>query len=307
MLLGAARQHVQSGGMGSRPIVAHLIVGRRREPYLPAVLESIGDVCSLAVINDNSGLIPGPNDDFLQASRLGARRRMLLVRTTFDGFGAARNACIDATPQTHRGGWVLFVDADEVHGDELAVMARALPSIAVDVDAVDGYSRHFVGSFGWWRSIERRMCFFRDRADRRWSGVVHERLEPMGKRVVLPYVWAHYGHVVTPQMEWAKSRLYSSLGQPGFAPTDEQLRDVTAHQAWKDLRADAMPFRGAHPPAAAGVIAALSREWATTFHDVDALFARATPAEHLRRTVRSANFARVLAMRRLALMFGHGA
>ena len=307
MLLGAARQRVQFGGMGSRPIVAHLIVGRRSEPYLPAVLESIGDVCSLAVINDNSGLIPGPNDDFLQASRLSAQGRTLVVRTAFDGFGAARNACIDATPHALRDGWVLFVDADEVHGDELAVMARALPSIASDVDAVDGYSRHFVGSFGWWRSLERRMCFFRDRADRRWSGVVHERLAPMGKRVVFPFVWAHYGHVVTPRMEWEKSRLYSSLGQPGFAPTDEQLSRVTAAEAWEDLRADAMRYHGGHPPAAAGVIAALSRDWAATFKEVDALFARCTPLGRVRREVRRANYARVLAMRRIAGLLGYSA
>jgi glycosyl transferase family 2 len=270
-------------------IVAHLIIGRRREPYLPAVLESIADACAIAVVDDNGGSIPGPNDDFLQSSTLGRSGRLVVVRTPFRGFAAARNACIDATPADLREAWTLFVDADEVHGDELAP----------DIDAVDGYSRHFVGSFSWWTSVERRLCFFRGRADRRWTGRVHERLEPLGKRVVLPFVWAHYGHVVTPRMEWEKSRLYSSLGQPGFAPTDAELAGVDAALAWGRFKPVVMRFDGAHPPAARDVIEQLTREWASTFADVESMFSRATPLERLRRGLRRANYARLIALRRL--------
>jgi len=285
--------------MAPNVIAAHLIVGRRREPYLPAVLESIADACSLAIVNDNGGSIPGPNDDFLQASRLATSGRLAIVRTSFEGFDAARNACIDATPAEMRDAWVLFVDADEIHGDELASMARLLPLLPDDVDAVDGYSRHFVGSFSWWLSVERRMCFFRGRAGRRWSGVVHEELAPMGKRIALPHVWAHYGHVVTPRMEWEKSRLYSSLGQPGFAPTDADLDAVDAAQAWGRFRPDVMRFSGEHPPAARPIITDLERRWAPTFAAVDELFARCTPLEWVRRGVRRANYARLIALRRL--------
>ena len=286
-------------GMPRNGVVAHLIVGRRREPYLPAVLESIAGVCAIAVVNDNGGSIPGPNDDFLQTSALGRSGRLVVSRTSFDGFGAARNACIDATPTELREAWTLFVDADEVHGDELPAMSRLLPSLPTDVDAVDGYSRHFVGSFSWWTSVERRLCFFRGRADRRWTGRVHERLEPLGKRVVIPFVWAHYGHVVTPRMEWEKSRLYSSLGQPGFAPTDADLAGVDAARAWGRFKPDVMRFTGPHPPAARPVIEQLSRDWARTFAAVDDLFSRATPLERLRRAVRRANYARLVALRRL--------
>ena len=56
----------------------------------------------LAIINDNSDSIPGPNDDFFQASRLGRVGRLDVVRTRFTGFGDARNACIDATPRERR-------------------------------------------------------------------------------------------------------------------------------------------------------------------------------------------------------------
>lgn len=280
-------------------IVAHLIIGRRREPYLPAVLESIAEACAVAVINDNGGSIPGANDDFLQSSRLGKDGRLIVVRTSFDGFASARNACIDATPADLREAWMLFIDADEVHGEELGAMARLLTSLPAGVDAVDGYSRHFVGSFSWWVSVERRLCFFRGRADRRWTGRVHERLEPVGKRVVLPFVWAHYGHVVTPRMEWEKSRLYSSLGQPGFTPTDEELAGVDAAQAWGRFRPDVIRFDGEHPPAARPVIEALGREWAPTFAAVDSMFSHATPLERLRRSMRSANYARLIALRKL--------
>jgi hypothetical protein len=165
------------------------------------------------------------------------------------------------------------------------------------VEAVDGYSRHFVGSFSWWLSVERRLCFFRDHPDRRWHGRVHEQLEPIGCRVVLPCVWFHYGHVVTPRMEWEKSRLYSSLGQPGFAPTDEELRSVNAERAWGRMRPDAMWYGGKHPPAMRDVIGRLTREWADTIADVDTLFARATLFEQLRRRVRQANFLRLIALR----------
>ncbi len=287
----------KSGLMASCPIVAHLIIGARREPYLPAVLESIADVAARAIVNDNGGSIPGANDDFLQASKLGREGKLDLIRTAFAGFDAARNACIDATPPDVRDCWVLFVDADEVHDRELAAMAALLPDLPADVDAVDGYSRHFVGSFDWWLSIERRLCFFRNDPARRWHGRVHERLEPMGRRVVLPCVWAHYGHVVTPRMEWEKSRLYSSLGQPGFSPTDDELSRVDAGMAWGRMRSDVLRFTGEHPAAMRATIADLSHRWAANFAQVDALFSPCPPMVRLRRAIRRANFDRVVGLR----------
>jgi hypothetical protein len=280
-------------------IVAHIIIGARQEPYLRAVLESIAGVCTCIVVNDNSGITPGPNEDILRSSSPAADGRLIVVRTSFSGFGDARNACIDATPPDHRNGWVLFVDADEVHGHELQSMSALLPKLPDDVDAVDGYSRHFVGSFSWWKSVDRRLCFFRFHPGRRWRGRIHEQLEPVGRRIALPCVWAHYGHVVTPVMEWQKSRLYSSLGQPGFAPTDAELAAVDASQAWGHMRADVMRYRGNHPPAAQAVIAELSQRWAGTFADLDAIFSDCSAIERLRRGVRRANYARLIAFREI--------
>jgi hypothetical protein len=287
-------------------IVAHVIIGARVEPYLSAVLDSIQGVCSRAVVNDNSGVSPGPNDAVIQASSLSAQGRLSQIRTSFTGFADARNACIDATPADARNGWALFVDADEVHGSELARMAALLPRLPDDVDAVDGYSRHFVGSFAWWLSVERRLCFFRFAPDRRWREPIHERLEPVGRRIVLPAVWAHYGHVVTPRMEWEKSRLYSSLGQPGFSPTDEQLASVDAALAWGRMRGDVMRYRGDHPTAMRATIERLSRDWASTFAAVEQLFSRCTPFESVHRGARRANFARLVAMRGIEAGFRWG-
>jgi len=278
-------------------IVAHLIVGSRPEPYLAAVLDSIEGVCAHAVVNDNSGTMPGPNDEILHGSRFARDDRLTIDRSAFTGFADARNACIDATPARFAGAWTLFVDADEVHGDELPRMGSLLSALPSDVDAVDGYSRHFVGSFAWWLSVERRLCFFRARDDRRWSGRIHEHLDPIGRRAVLPCVWSHYGHVVTPRMEWEKSRLYSSLGQAGFAPTDAELSVVDAAMAWGRMRPDVMRYRGEHPPAARPLIRELATRWAATFADVDALFARCSTVERLRRTLRRANYSRMIALR----------
>src|ERR1700736_2074023 len=131
-------------------ITAHLIVGEKPEPFLAAVLEGIAGVCDCAVINDNSGSPRSENSATVAQSRLSQAGRLAFVRTKFTDFATARNDCIDATPPEFRHGWALFVDADEVHGDELAAMAALLPRLPENVSAVDGYSRHFVGSFRWW-------------------------------------------------------------------------------------------------------------------------------------------------------------
>ncbi len=91
--------------------------------------------------------------------------------------------------------------------------------------------------------------------------------------------------------------MYPSLGQPGFAPTDEELSTVDASLAWARMRPDVMRYKGEHPPAARPVIQDLTARWAATFAQVDALFERCSTLERLRRSVRRANYARMLAFR----------
>jgi len=278
-------------------IVAHLIIGNKPEPYLEAALASIESVTDHLVVNDNSG------DAQIHASTLSncahARRNAItIVRSTFTDFAAARNACIDATPPGLRSGWALFFDADEIHGDEIRSSAALLPQLPAEVDAVEGYSRHFIGSFGWWHNIARRMCFFRLTPDRRWTGAVHERLEPRRKSVVVGDVWHHYGHVTPPRREWEKGRLYHSLGQSGFVASDEQLRTASPEGVWGHLAPEVMPFHGAHPASALTTIRELSELWADTFAGVDRLFSRRKRIWRFRSWIRQMNYNRLLAMRR---------
>jgi hypothetical protein len=277
-------------------IVAHLIVGRKPEPYLTAVLESIADVCDHAVVNDNSGVARGANCEVVLNSRLALAGRLTLVRSSFVDFATARNTCLDATPREYSRAWGLFVDADEVHGSELQAMAALLPFLPSDIEAVDGYSRFFVGSFDWWTELQRSRCFFRLSPRLRWSGRIHERLTPVRRRIALPAQWSQYGHVVTPREEAEKSRLYASLG-PGVAPTDAQVACATPASVWARLLRKANRFRGDHPVAMGPVIAAMLNERSEIFKNVDMLAACQTPGDRLRNAVRQANALRLIAWR----------
>ncbi len=280
-------------------IVAHLIVGRKPEPYLRAALEAISDVSDHAVINDNSGLINSPNADVILASTLARTGRLTLVRSSFVDFATARNICLDATPKDFAGAWGLFVDADEVHGRELPEMAALLPHLPDDVDAVDGYCRFFIGSFDWWTELLRSRCFVRLGPRLRWSGRIHEQLAPLRRRVALPAQWYQYGHVVMPREEAVKSQLYASLG-PGAAPTDAQVAAATPASVWGHLLRGANPFTGQHPDVMKGTITRLKYERATIFAEVDQLASLRTSADRLRNAVRQANASRLLAWRAAA-------
>ncbi|HXN09209.1 MAG TPA: hypothetical protein VN860_06070, partial [Candidatus Acidoferrales bacterium] len=276
--------------------VAHLIVGRKPEPYLGATLESIADICDHAVINNNSGSSSSINADVVLQSRLALDGRLTLVRSSFVDFARARNICLDATPHAYSRAWGLFVDADEVHGNELAAMAALLPCLPEDIDAVDGYSRFFVGSFDWWTELQRSRCFFRLSPQLRWSGRIHERLAPVRRRIALPAQWFQYGHVVTPREEAEKSRLYASLGA-GVAPTASQLACADPASVWATLLRRANRFYGEHPTSMASVIAALRIERSQIFAKVDMLAACQTPAERVRNAIRRANASRLVAWR----------
>ncbi|HLJ83703.1 MAG TPA: hypothetical protein VKT51_05975 [Candidatus Eremiobacteraceae bacterium] len=278
-------------------IVANIIVGAKPEPYLAASLDAIADVCDHAVINDNSGTPSGANAPVYTRSRLAATGRLTVIRTRFENFSVARNTCLESIPRPFKGGWILFVDADEIHGAELPAMANLLDRLPDDIDAVDGYSRHYWGSFRWWVAIDRRLCFFRHTPRVSWSGAVHERLTGADRRAVLPSVWAHYGHVVTPRMEWEKSRLYASLGQCDWAPDERALATATPADVYGQRARRAMPHRGTHAPFVVPVVAALSHAWSANFREIDRIVALQTPADRAKNAFRAMNYARLLSWR----------
>lgn len=257
-------------------IAAHLILGARDEPFLAAMLESIADAASLLIVNDNSPG-PSPHEATLSQCRFGREARLIVDRTPFESFAAARNICLRIHEERNAGDWVAFVDADEVHGPPVRQIARRLGEVPADYDFVDGYTWHFFGSFDYYTSIERRMMFFRFRENVRWEGAVHERLLGLsGKRIVLPYVYGHYGHTLEPRRHAEKGRHYSSLGAPGNVLREEELDDFDVARYFAPVYPRLLRFGGRHPQAAGATLDVL-REKLRPDHRLTEVLVRAQP------------------------------
>ncbi|HEX4015073.1 MAG TPA: hypothetical protein VHX17_14450 [Candidatus Cybelea sp.] len=241
-------------------VAAHLILGPREEPFLGAMLESIAGAAQTLIVNDNAPG-PSPHERTLAESRFGREARILVDRTPFTGFAEARNVCLRLHAAHNAGDWVAFVDADEVHGDPVQRIARRLHDVPAAYDFIDGYTWHFFGSFDYYTSIERRMMFFRFAPGVRWEGAVHERLIGLpGRRLALPYVYAHYGHTLEPRRHAEKGRLYSSLGAPGHILTEDELDGFDVVRYFRPVYPRLLRFRAEHPPAAKAVLRALEPE-----------------------------------------------
>ncbi len=271
-------------------IAAHLILGAREEPFLPAMLDSIAPVASLLIVNDNSP-DPSPHAAALAASAFGRERRLVVDRTPFSGFAAARNVCLRLHDEHAAGAWVAFVDADEVHGNAVARVAAHLADLPAAFDYVDGYTWHFFGSFDFYTSIERRMMFFRYRPNLRWEGAVHERLTGLrGRRIALPYLYAHYGHTLEPRRHAEKGRQYSSLGAPGDVLAESELEGFDVAAYFAPVYPRLLRFRGSHPAAAQATVARL-RAGLRPHHQLTAQIAAAQPVGvRLRNALRAGNY-----------------
>jgi hypothetical protein len=268
-------------------IVAHLIVGAKSEPFLAAALASLERAVDHAFVNENSGLGKrAPSLAALEASALFRSGRMTLARTAFAGFAAARNVCFELDRAADEQTWVAFIDADEVHGQRFARLAGNLARLPRDAAFVDGFTWHFFKSFDWYLSIERRMTFFRWTSASRWEGEVHERLCGIeGRRVAVPYVYAHYGHVSPFSEDTRRGLQYAGLGQEGnalpediarAADVDGDFTRLNPHfaQRWRRL----IRFRGEHPPAARPIIAYERYRQVEHFRRVEAAIALHQPA-----------------------------
>jgi hypothetical protein len=253
---------------------AHLILGPREEPFLAALLDSLRGACDMVLVNDNAPE-PSPHAGTLAESRFAREGTLVVDRTPFSDFSAARNVCIRLHREHNAGAWMLFVDADEVHGPDLPRIAQHLSRVPDGVDYVDAYTWHFFQSFEWYRSIERAKMFIRMTPDMQWEGAVHEKLRaPTGKRVALPYVYAHYGWVLPIERQAHKERLYATLGRPGDMLPQHELDAPELERSFSHEWLTALRFRGKHPPAAAGIIARLRRDLAAQFDAVDRIVPR---------------------------------
>jgi len=244
--------------MSSGPaIAAHLILGAREEPFLEAMLESVSGAATLLIVNDNAP-DPSPHALTLESSSFARSGSLVVDRTPFSGFDTARNVCLRVHAQNGPAPWVAFVDADEVHGESVRRIAARLGELPAQYDFVDGYTWHFFASFDYYTSIERRMMFYRYRPELRWEGSVHERLlGAPGRRVALPYVYAHYGHTLEPRRHAEKGRHYSSLGAPGNVLREDQLDDFDVLKYYRPVYPRLLRFRGSQPPAARATVARL--------------------------------------------------
>jgi Glycosyl transferase family 2 len=271
-------------------VAAHLILGPREEPFLAAMLESIRDAAALLIVNDNAP-DPSPHTETLSASCFGRAGAILVDRTPFDGFAGARDVCLRLQREHAAGSWILFIDADEVHEPAIAGIAARLDSLPCDYDFVDAYTWHFFGAFDYYTSIERRMMFFRYHPTLRWEGAVHEQLRGAGgKRIALPYVYAHYGHTLTPRRHAEKGRHYSSLGAPGNVLRQDQLEDFDVERYFAPVYPRLLRFSGRHPDAAMPTIARLAPALEQHHRLTAAKAAAQSPAVKLRNFVRQLNY-----------------
>ncbi|HEX3369058.1 MAG TPA: hypothetical protein VHS56_05750 [Candidatus Cybelea sp.] len=271
-------------------VAAHLILGPREEPFLSAMLASIAGAAGMLIVNDNAAE-PSPHAETLAASDFWRQGRMVVDRTPFTTFAQARNVCLRLHEQHNAGDWVAFVDADEVHGPQVARIAARLGAVPAEYDFVDGYTWHFFGSFDYYTSIERRMMFFRFKPELRWEGAVHEQLIGLsGKRVALPYVYAHYGHTLAPRRHAEKGRLYSSLGAPGQVLEEAELDGFDVVRYFRPVYPRLLRFRAEHPPAERAVLARLGPELREN-HEITGQVVRGQPlVTKARNLVRRCNY-----------------
>jgi glycosyltransferase involved in cell wall biosynthesis len=214
------------------------------------MLESITEAASGLIVNDNAP-DPSPHSQTLYDSRFAKAGALVVDRTPFSGFAAARNVCLRLHRGHNGGPWVMFIDADEVHEPAIARIAARLDCVPPAYDFVDGYTWHFFGAFDYYTSIERRMMFFRYSSDLQWEGAVHERLRGRsGKRLALPYVYGHYGHTLMPRRHAEKARHYSSLGAPGNVLREDELDDFEVARYYAPVYPRLLRFTGRHPAAA---------------------------------------------------------
>jgi hypothetical protein len=253
-------------------VACALCVGSARELYLGAALEAIAGAVDVLVVNDNSGLARNPNLEVLEASAFAARGALRVAPHPFVDFADMRNrafAQLRALPEPPD--WVLFLDADEIHGDQVRYVAREiLPRLSRTVGNVDAYTYHFFGTFGWITDVARRFVFYRYAPDLHWVNPVHEKIAGLrGTALVLPYVYHHYGNVVPPAMLARKHGRYFELGNPVPKPPGEREASLEMYLA---KAADVRPYRGAHPAVARATLTRLAGEFAAEFSALEAGF-----------------------------------
>jgi hypothetical protein len=261
-------------------IACALCVGATPEPYLAATLASIAPAVDELVVNDNSGVVRSANAATLERSAFAARGTLRVGRHPFVDFADMRNRAFGELAALARPpDWVLFLDADEVHGEQIRYIAREiLPRLTAATGTVDAYTYHFFGTHRWITDVARRFIFYRYRPNLRWVNRVHERIEGVvGNALVLPYAYHHYGNVVPYPLLARKHTQYFALGNAVPRPPTEfeATPDIFLAKA-RDVR----PYTAPHPLAARPTLAALEGSLRDDFAVLDAGFRAAQTPLH---------------------------
>jgi hypothetical protein len=259
-------------------IAAHLIVGARPERFLAASLASLEGVADLVLVNENSGTAESENRRVLDQSSFARRGALVIDPAPFVDFASARNRVLDLHRRHANGAWAAFIDADEVHRPVARRVAARLQDLPDTIATVDGYVRHYLRSFRWYTSIDRRISFFRVTEKLRWEGAVHEHLVGIeGTSLAIPYVYDHYGAMLPVREHAEKGRQYSSLGAPGETTSEERAERIEEREYYGPLYPHAIRYRGSQNPTVAKLQRQMEAELAESFARTDGYIADAQP------------------------------
>jgi hypothetical protein len=259
-------------------IAAHLIVGARPERFLASSLASLEGVADILLVNENSGLAQSENRRVLEESSFARRGTLFIDPAPFVDFATARNRVLELHRRHANGAWVAFIDADEVHRPLARRIASRLHALPETIATVDGYVRHYLRSFRWYTSIDRRISFFRVSPGLRWEGTVHEHLVGIeGASLAIPYVYDHYGWLLPVREHAEKGRQYSALGAGGGTISDARAARIDERDYYAPMFPRAIRYHGATNPTIAALQQGMERELAATFSRTDAFVATAQP------------------------------
>lgn len=222
-----------------------MILGGRREPFLAPCLASLEGAVDMLVVDVNGDCPQNVLD--LEESALFKSGRLRHEARPFAGFAAARNHTLELLPPGE--GWILKVDADEVHdpGGLALVTRRILPALPPSVGILDAYTLQFMQSFRYITGVDRRhdlLC--RRTPELAFAGDVHEQtLGLRGRRLAAPYVYGHFGYVRDPGEVLDKWRHYAALGDGSYDA--EELGRAVGEGYLDEQAALCRSWRGRHP------------------------------------------------------------
>lgn len=256
----------------NKMIIGAMIVSNKKEPFLAACLESLNEAVDLLVLNDNSSDKNNSNLEIIKKSKLFNQNKVKMLFNPFNGFADARNKCLEYIHSLDRleNSWILKIDADEVHAPALKIIAREiLPNLPETVGVVDSYFFHFMQSFDYLYSIDRRHdLLVKYTPNLCWEGKVHEKLlGQQGKRIALPYAFYHYGYVNSKDDILEKWKLYSSCGDNSFPDINKFDKKTFLH--WEGRHC--VPFNGGHPAYAMNLINKMKLERSAEFDNYRAI------------------------------------